>query len=73
MKGTGIYVVSRVRDTVPIKQSAWFVSTVKGVGRNVTYREFRGFAHSPVWMRQNDAEALRGIDDYLNKGCAGGL
>jgi len=45
----------------------------EGVGRDVTYREFRDFAHSPVWTRQNYAAALHGIDDYLNKGCAGGL
>ncbi len=69
-----IYVFHGDRDqTVPIKQSEWFVSKAKGAGRDVTYREFKDFAHGPVWTRQTYAEVLRGIDDYLNKGCAGGL
>jgi acetyl esterase/lipase len=69
-----IYVFHGDRDqTVPIKQSEWFVSKAKGAGRNVVYREFKDFAHGPVWTRQTYADVLRSIDDYLNKGCAGGL
>lgn len=69
-----IYVFHGDRDqTVPIRQSEWFVSKAKAAGRNVTYREFKDFAHGPVWTRQTNADVLRSIDDYLNKGCAGGL
>ncbi len=69
-----IYVFHGDRDqTVPIKQSEWFVSKAKGAGRDVTYREFKDFAHGPSWTRQNYAAVLHGIDDYLTKGCAGGL
>jgi dienelactone hydrolase len=68
-----IYVFHGDRDqTVPIKQSEWFVAKAKAAGRPVTYREFKDFAHGPSWTRQTYAEVLRGIDDYLSKGCGGG-
>jgi dipeptidyl aminopeptidase/acylaminoacyl peptidase len=68
-----IYVFHGDRDqTVPIQQSQWFVAKAKGAGRNVTYREFKDFAHGPSWTRQTYADTLRGIDDYLSKGCGGG-
>ena len=69
-----IYVFHGDRDqTVPIQQSEWFVAKAKSAGRNVTYREFKDFAHGPSWTRQTYADTLRGIDDYLSKGCGGGL
>ena len=69
-----IYVFSGDRDqTVPIGQSEMFVSKAKSLGKPVTYREFKDFAHGPSWTRANYADVLRSIDDYLNKGCAGGL
>ena len=58
--------------TVPINQSQWFVAKAKAAGRDVTYREFKDFAHGPAWTRQTYADTLRGIDDYLSKGCGGG-
>ena len=68
-----IYVFHGDRDqTVPIQQSQWFVAKAKSAGRNVTYREFKDFAHGPSWTRQTYADTLRGIDDYLTKGCGGG-
>lgn len=69
-----IYVFHGDRDQiVPIKQSEWFVAKARSGKRDVTYREFKDFAHGPSWTRQTYAEVLHGIDDYLNKGCAGGL
>lgn len=68
-----IYVFHGDRDqTVPINQSQWFVAKAKAAGRDVTYREFKDFAHGPSWTRQTYAETLRGIDDYLSKGCGSG-
>jgi dipeptidyl aminopeptidase/acylaminoacyl peptidase len=69
-----IYVFSGDRDqTVPIHQSEMFVAKAKSGSKLVTYREFKDFAHGPSWTRANYAEVLRSIDDYLSKGCAGGL
>jgi dipeptidyl aminopeptidase/acylaminoacyl peptidase len=69
-----IYVFHGDRDqTVPIKQSEWFVAKAKSGGKDVTYREFKDFAHGPSWTRANYEQVLEGINDYFDKGCAGGL
>jgi dipeptidyl aminopeptidase/acylaminoacyl peptidase len=69
-----IYVFHGDRDqTVPIRQSEMFVDKAKGAKRDVTYREFKDFDHGPSWLRSTYADVLRGIDDYLTKGCGGGL
>jgi dipeptidyl aminopeptidase/acylaminoacyl peptidase len=69
-----IYVFHGDRDqTVPINQSQRWVAKARSGKRDVTYREFKDFGHGPSWTRQTYADVLRGIDDYLNKGCAGGL
>ena len=69
-----IYVFHGDRDqVVPIQQSEWFVSKARGAGRDVTYREFKDYAHGPAWTRATEAETLRAIDDYLTRGCGGGL
>jgi dipeptidyl aminopeptidase/acylaminoacyl peptidase len=63
-----------VRDqTVPIEQSRWFVSKAKKAGRDVTYHELSDYAHGPAWTRKIMGDQLGFIDDYLNKGCSGGL
>jgi dipeptidyl aminopeptidase/acylaminoacyl peptidase len=68
-----IYVYHGDRDqTVPIEQSEWFVAKARGAGRNVTYREFKDYDHGRAWTRATFADQLRGIDDYLTKGCGGG-
>jgi dipeptidyl aminopeptidase/acylaminoacyl peptidase len=68
-----IYVYHGERDQiVPIEQSQWFVSKAKGAGKDVTYREFKDYAHGPAWSRKIMADQLQGIDDYLAKGCGGG-
>ncbi|MFO1402730.1 MAG: prolyl oligopeptidase family serine peptidase [Steroidobacteraceae bacterium] len=69
-----IYVYHGDRDQiVPIEQSEWFVAKARGAKKDVTYREFKDYAHGPAWLRSTFAEQLRGIDDYLTKGCGGGL
>lgn len=69
-----IYVYHGDRDqTVPIEQSQWFVSKAKGAGKDVTWREFKDYAHGPAWTRQTMGDQLKGIEDYLAKGCGGGL
>lgn len=68
-----IYVYHGDRDqTVPIKQSEWFVAKAKGAGKDVTYREFKDYTHGPAWLRSTFADQLHGIDDYFTKGCGGG-
>ena len=68
-----IYVYHGDRDQiVPIQQSQWFVSKAKAAGRDVTYREFKDYAHGPAWLRSTFADQLRGIDDYLSRGCGSG-
>ena len=69
-----IYVYHGDRDqTVPLEQSLWFVSKAKSAGKDVTFREFKDYAHGPAWLRSTFADQLRGIEDYLTKGCGGGL
>jgi acetyl esterase/lipase len=69
-----IYVYHGERDQiVPIRQSEWFVQKAKAAGKDVVYREFKDYAHGPAWTRQVFGEQLRAIDDYLAKGCGGGL
>jgi dipeptidyl aminopeptidase/acylaminoacyl peptidase len=69
-----IYVFGGDRDqTVPIHQPQMFASKAKSLGKPVTYREFKDFDHGPSWTRATYGDVLRSIDDYLNKGCAGGL
>ncbi|MCC7462210.1 MAG: S9 family peptidase [Gammaproteobacteria bacterium] len=68
-----IYVYHGDRDQiVPIEQSEWFVAKARAAKQDVTYREFRDYAHGPAWTRATMAEQLRGIDDYLARGCGGG-
>jgi dienelactone hydrolase len=68
-----IYVYHGNRDQiVPIEQSEWFVAKAKGAGKDVTYKEFKDYSHGPAWTRATMADQLRGIDDYLAKGCGGG-
>jgi dipeptidyl aminopeptidase/acylaminoacyl peptidase len=68
-----IYVYHGERDQiVPIEQSEWFVSKAKSAGKDVTYREFKDYSHGPAWTRKIMADQLRGIEDYLLKGCGGG-
>jgi dipeptidyl aminopeptidase/acylaminoacyl peptidase len=68
-----IYVYHGDRDqTVPIEQSEWFVAKARAAKKDVTYREFKDYAHGPAWLRSTFADQLRGIDDYLSKGCGGG-
>jgi dipeptidyl aminopeptidase/acylaminoacyl peptidase len=68
-----IYVYHGDRDQiVPIEQSEWFVAKARGAGKDVTYKEFKDFAHGPAWTRATMADELRGIDDYLARGCGGG-
>ncbi|MFO1504267.1 MAG: prolyl oligopeptidase family serine peptidase [Steroidobacteraceae bacterium] len=67
-----IYVYHGDRDqTVPIEQSQWFVNKAKGAGKDVTWREFKDYAHGPAWTRQTMGEQLKGIEDYFAKGCGG--
>jgi dipeptidyl aminopeptidase/acylaminoacyl peptidase len=67
-----IYVYHGDRDqTVPIEQSQWFVAKAKGAGKDVTWREFKDYAHGPAWTRQTMGEQLKGIEDYFVKGCGG--
>jgi len=67
-----MYVYHGDRDvTVPIVQSRVFVAKAKKAGKDVTFREFKDYAHGPAWTRATFAEQLRGIDDYLAKGCGG--
>jgi len=69
-----IYVYHGERDqTVPIEQSQWFVAKAKESGQQVTWREFKDYAHGPAWTRGIMADQLRGIDEYLVSGCGGGL
>ncbi len=68
-----IYVYHGDRDQiVPIEQSEWFVARARGARKDVSYREFRDYGHGPAWLRSTLGEQLRGIDDYLTKGCGGG-
>jgi dipeptidyl aminopeptidase/acylaminoacyl peptidase len=68
-----IYVYHGERDQiVPIEQSQWFVSKAKGAGKDVSWREFKDYAHGPAWTRQIMGDQLKGIDDYFAKGCGGG-
>lgn len=68
-----IYVYHGDRDQiVPIRQSELFVNKAKAAGRDVKYKEFKDYAHGPSWTRATMADQLRGIDDYLTKGCGGG-
>jgi dipeptidyl aminopeptidase/acylaminoacyl peptidase len=68
-----IYVYHGERDQiVPIEQSEWFVSKARSAGKDVTYREFKDYSHGPAWTRKIMADQLRGIEDYLLKGCGGG-
>jgi dipeptidyl aminopeptidase/acylaminoacyl peptidase len=68
-----IYVYHGDRDqTVPIAQSEWFVAKAKNSKQKVTYREFKDYAHGPAWTRKTFADQLKGIEDYLTKGCGGG-
>lgn len=68
-----IYIYHGERDQiVPIEQSQWFVSRAKGAGKDVTWREFKDYAHGPAWTRKVNADQLRGIDEYLfSNGCGG--
>jgi dipeptidyl aminopeptidase/acylaminoacyl peptidase len=70
-----IYVYHGDRDQiVPIEQSQWFVSKARGAGKDVTWREFKDYAHGPAWTRAIMADQLRGIEQYLASGCGqGGL
>jgi dipeptidyl aminopeptidase/acylaminoacyl peptidase len=68
-----IYVFHGERDQiVPLEQSTWFVSKAREAGKDVTWREFKDYAHGPAWTRAIMADQLRGIDDYLAAGCGGG-
>jgi dipeptidyl aminopeptidase/acylaminoacyl peptidase len=68
-----IYVYHGERDqVVPIEQSQWFVAKAKSAGKDVTWREFKDYAHGPAWSRQIMGDQLRGIEDYFSKGCGGG-
>jgi acetyl esterase/lipase len=68
-----IYVYHGDRDqTVPIEQSEWFVAKARGAKKDVSYREFKDYDHGRAWLRSTFADQLRGIDDYLSKGCGGG-
>lgn len=68
-----IYVYHGDRDQiVPIEQSQWFVSKARGAGKDVTWKEFKDYAHGPAWTRAVMADQLRGIEEYLAKGCGGG-
>jgi dipeptidyl aminopeptidase/acylaminoacyl peptidase len=67
-----IYVYHGERDQiVPLEQSTWFVSKARDAGKDVTWREFKDYAHGPAWTRAINADQLRGIEDYLSKGCGG--
>jgi dipeptidyl aminopeptidase/acylaminoacyl peptidase len=68
-----IYVWHGDRDqTVPIKQSEWFVVKAKAAGKPVVYKEFKDFAHGPAWTRAIYRDTLASLEDYLLKGCGGG-
>lgn len=68
-----IYVYHGDRDQiVPIEQSNWFVNKARGAGKDVTWKEFKDYAHGPAWTRQIMADQLRSIEEYLAKGCGGG-
>jgi dipeptidyl aminopeptidase/acylaminoacyl peptidase len=68
-----IYVYHGDRDQiVPLQQSEWFVSKARGAGKDVTWREFKDYAHGPAWTRATMADQLRGIEQYLATGCGGG-
>jgi pimeloyl-ACP methyl ester carboxylesterase len=67
-----IYVYHGDRDQiVPIEQSNWFVSKAKGAGKDIVWKEFKDYAHGPSWTRAVMGDQLRGIEDYLKKGCGG--
>jgi dipeptidyl aminopeptidase/acylaminoacyl peptidase len=67
-----IYVYHGDRDvTVPIIQSRVFVSKAKKSGQDVQFKEFKDYAHGAAWTRATFGEQLRGIDEYLAKGCGG--
>ncbi len=57
--------------TVPQEQSDWFVARARKSSQKVDYRLFPDYAHGPAWTRAIDADQLRLIDDYFNKGCGG--
>ena len=58
---------------VPIEQSDWFASKAKKSGQQVQYTKIADYAHGPAWTRAIMGTQLRLIEDYLTKGCAGGL
>jgi dipeptidyl aminopeptidase/acylaminoacyl peptidase len=67
-----IYVYHGDRDQiVPIEQSQWFVSKARSAGKDVVWKEFKDYAHGPAWSRAIMADQLRGIEEYLAKGCGG--
>jgi dienelactone hydrolase len=59
--------------TVPLIQSELFVNKAKASGQPVVYHVLKDYAHGPAWTRSVMTQHLTVLQDYLNKGCAGGL
>ena len=59
--------------TVPLIQSDLFVDKAKAAGMPVEYHVLKDYAHGPAWTRKTMVQQLTIINDYLKKGCGGGL
>jgi dipeptidyl aminopeptidase/acylaminoacyl peptidase len=58
---------------VPLEQSEFFVKKAASAQHKVEYHMLKDYGHGPAWTRAINAQQLSLIDQYLSKGCAGGL
>jgi dipeptidyl aminopeptidase/acylaminoacyl peptidase len=58
---------------VPLEQSEFFVKKAASAQHKVEYHMLKDYGHGPAWTRAINAQQLTLIDQYLSKGCGGGL
>ncbi|MEK8050673.1 prolyl oligopeptidase family serine peptidase [Ideonella sp. DXS22W] len=59
--------------TVPLVQSELFVDKARKSGVPVEYHVLPDYGHGPAWTREIMTRQLAIIEQYLDKGCNGGL